>query len=166
MIPRILSNFNLIVAGQGFAGLCDEIELPTLKPKLEQHRGGGMDAPLGMDVGMEEITCSFTMAEHNPVVLQTFGLVSGAAVDLSFRGAMMDGITVTALQVDVTGVYSEQSLGTMKAGEKALLKSSVQCRFYRLTVAGGVLHEVDIVNMTRVINGVDQLAEMRAALMI
>ena len=54
--------------------------------------------------------------------------------------------------------------GTWKAGDQATLKASIAVTYYRLTVNGTDVIEIDVVNMKRIIKGVDQLASQRAAL--
>ncbi len=48
MLPKILKNFNAFVDGRGYAGRIDEISLPKLSIKTEEHRAGGMDIPVAM----------------------------------------------------------------------------------------------------------------------
>ena len=89
-VPKILKNFNLNVQGQGFAGLCDAVRLPDLRIKIDEHRAGGMDAPIPIDLGMEKIEIGFTMAEHNPMIFNQFGLQNGNAVTVNFYAALVD----------------------------------------------------------------------------
>jgi P2 family phage contractile tail tube protein len=166
MLPAIVKNFNLIVQGFGFAGRCDEVELPKLSIKVEDHRAGGMDAVAPIDMGMEKMECSFTMAEPIAPLIGQFGLINGRSVTAQFRGALVDDTTVRAMVVDVTGMYTELDSGTLKAGDKTQTKHSMALRYYRLTLAGAVLIEVDTENMVRVINGVDQMTPIRAALLM
>ena len=49
-------------------------------------------------------------------------------------------------------------------GQKAAKEYTVDCRYYRYEQDGEVIHEIDVVNMIRVINGTDRLAEIRAAI--
>ena len=42
-LPRVLKNMNLFVDGRGYAGRIDEIQLPKLTLKTEEHRAIGMD---------------------------------------------------------------------------------------------------------------------------
>jgi P2 family phage contractile tail tube protein len=163
-IPRILKNFNMFVQGNGFAGVVDEIELPKLSIHVEDHRAGGMDAPAGIDMGMEKIECNFSLAEPNPNVLVQFGLINGRSVVAQFRAAAADDLTVVPYVIDVTGMYTELDSGTLKAGDKTQLKATLQARFYRLSLEGAVIIEIDIENMTRIINGDDQMDGIRAAL--
>ena len=39
MLPKILKNFNAFVDGRGYAGRIDEISLPKLLIKTEEHYG-------------------------------------------------------------------------------------------------------------------------------
>ena len=48
-LPRVLKNMNLFVDGRGYAGRIDEIQLPKLTLKTEEHRAGGMDLPVEID---------------------------------------------------------------------------------------------------------------------
>lgn len=165
-IPRILKNFNLIVGGAGFAGLVDEIELPKLVMKVDEHRAGGMDAPAAIEMGMELPECSFSLAEHNPAVFAQFGLRDGNAVQLAFLAAAVDDRTVEPYRVDVTGMYKEIDSGTLKAGDKTPLKATLACRYFKISLAGADLIEIDVENMVRAVNGDDQMAPIRAALLM
>ena len=54
MLNDILKNMSLFVDGRGYAGNVDELNLPKLALKTEEFRGGGMDAPIEIDMGMEK----------------------------------------------------------------------------------------------------------------
>jgi P2 family phage contractile tail tube protein len=164
-LPRILKNFNLFVDGRGYAGKVDELELPDLKIKEEEHRAGGMDAPAMIDMGMEAMEMKFTLAEITLEVTSQFGLVDGAAVGITARGAMQrDGEPVVPVVANARGRIKEMGTGTWKAGDKATTECTMSLRYYRLEVGGLTTIEIDVDNMIRVIGGVDQLAQVRAAI--
>ena len=50
-LPSKLKNFNLFNDGHSYMGQVDEVVLPKLTAKMEEWRGGGMDAPV--DIGMD-----------------------------------------------------------------------------------------------------------------
>ena len=62
MLPKILKNFNAFVDGRGYAGRIDEISLPKLSIKTEEHRAGGMDIPVAIDMGMEKLEAELTFS--------------------------------------------------------------------------------------------------------
>ncbi len=162
---RVLQGFNLFVDGQGYAGKVEEIELPKLAIKSEEFRAGGMDAPIELDLGMDKLECSFTLADISASVMKYFGLGHNKPVSLTFRGAMGlgDG-TVVPVAAKVQGMMRELENGTWKPGEKPQQKATVSLKYYRYDEAGEMIHEVDVENMTRIIGGVDVMAETRAAI--
>ena len=60
MIPQTLFNTNMFVDGQSLQGDVPSLSLPKVTVKTEEYRGGGMDAPVGMDMGLEKLEASFT----------------------------------------------------------------------------------------------------------
>jgi uncharacterized protein len=164
-LPRILRNFSLYVDGIGYAGRVTEATPPTLSIQTEEFRAGGMDAPAEIDMGMEALELSFTLAEYDPAVLRQFGLLDQNAVQVALRGAMVDnGTAATPIVVNGTGHFKEYDPGNFAAGEATEASFTMGLRYYRLTIDGGVVHEIDVENMVRVINGADQLAGIRAAI--
>ncbi len=166
MLKSVLKDLNLIVDGRGYAGRIEELVPPKLTVKTEDVRAGGMDAPVQVDMGMEALTCEFTLVDYDPDVLALFGLAPGQATQLTMRGAAeneQDG-TVNPVVVNVRGRIKELDPGTWKPGEKATLKAVMTLTYYKLTYDGRELHEIDVPNMVRRIGGVDQLAARRAAL--
>lgn len=161
-IPRILKNFNLHINGVGFAGLIDEAELPEIKIKMEEHRAGGMDAPYEIDMGQETMSAKLTFAEYLPAVLKA--LNTGQRITL--RGALRrdtDGQVVPVL-VELGGRVKSFTPGSWKAGDMAKSEHEVAVDYYRWNQSGEDLFEIDVVNMIRIIGGIDQLAAERAAL--
>jgi hypothetical protein len=163
-LPKVLKNFNLFVDGRGYAGLVEELTLPKLGLKMDEHYNGGMDAPIDLEMGMSKLECDFTLSEYNGDIIKQFGLRNGAQVPLTLRGGLDDETGVTPAIVNLRGAWKDIDLGSWKAGEKAPLKVSVTLRYYKLTIGGEDMIEIDVPNMVRIINGEDQLASMREAI--
>ncbi|AHF89512.1 hypothetical protein OPIT5_03745 [Opitutaceae bacterium TAV5] len=158
---NILKNFNLFVESVGYAGNIDEMQLPNLTLKTEEYRAAGMDAPLDIDQGMEKLEASGTLSKVDEGILATFG----KSINLTARGALQSlGDTVTAVEVKMTGLVKAHEHGAWKPGEKATVKFTATLSYYKYTQGGRVVHEIDVPNMKRIVNGVDQLAEQRRAL--
>ncbi|WP_185234486.1 phage major tail tube protein [Teredinibacter franksiae] len=164
MIPKVLKNFNLFVDGRGYAGRVDEVTLPKLSLKTEEFKGGGMDVPIELDMGMNKLECDLTISEYDVEIIKMFGLREGAQVPLTMRGGLDGESGVTPVVINITGAWRDLDFGGWKAGEKAPLKVSVAARYYRLEIDGTELVEIDAENMVRKINGADQLEAMRSAL--
>ncbi len=164
-LPRTLKNFTLQVDGRGYAGRITELTLPTLTVTTEDYRAGGMDAPAQIDTGMEALEASFTLAEYEPEVLKLFGLTIQNAVNLVARGALQrNGEDAVPMVVTMNGHIKEFDPGSWSAGEMTEASFTVGLRYYRLDVDGTTYHEIDVENMERKIQGVDQLATIRTAM--
>ena len=165
MIVDVLRNMNLFVDGRGYAGRVEEVSLPKLTLVTEEYRGGGMDAPVEIDMGLEKLECDFTTSAIDADLLKAWGVSHGALLPAAFRGALVseDG-TVRGVEARVRGYVREIDWGTWKSGEKAPLKCMMSVRYYRFTHDGDVIHEIDVENMKRIVAGTDQLEAQRQAL--
>lgn len=161
----VLKNFNLFVDGRGYAGQVDEVSLPDLAIQSEDYRAGGMDAPVSLDMGQEALETSFVLTQYSADVLALWGVAQGQSVPLTVRGALesYDG-TVKPMIANMRGRIVTMARGTWTSGQKASLTITMRLDYYKETVNDVVLHEIDVVNMIRVVGGVDRLAQQRAAL--
>lgn len=161
----IRKNFNMFVDGKGYAGQVEEFNPPKLTLVTEEFRAGGMDAPVDLTMGMEKLTCDWSMKSYDRDVLSLFGVKEGVIVPVTVREALesYDG-TVTAVIRSLRGKITEIDEGTSKPGEAAMLKITMSLNYYKMTHGGRVVHEIDVENNVRIINGVDALAPIRSAL--
>ncbi|MCU4481359.1 phage major tail tube protein [Acinetobacter ursingii] len=161
----IRKNFNIFVDGKGHAGKTDECNPPELELETEEYRAGGMDAPIDITVGMKKLTADFTLNSHDRDVLSLFGVREGKSTAFTIREAMesFDG-TVTAVEHQMRGKIIKIAQGTSKPGEPPKDKYDLSLTYYKQTIGGQIVHEVDVINMVRIINGVDVLQDIRSAL--
>lgn len=165
-MKQVLTNFNLFVDGQGYAGKVKELEMPKLSPKTLDYLAGGMAAPYKVPMGiLEEMTTSFTLIAYDLATLKHFGLVCGNTVPLTARGAVCneEGVTVPVVW-NMRGHITEFDPGTWKAGEEVNIKVAVTLNYLRVEQNSQTLIEVDVENMVLIVNGQDQLAQVRSAL--
>lgn len=164
MLPRHLRNFNVMIDGVGFAGRADEVTLPTLSIATEEHRAGGMDAPVDMDLGMEAMELSIVISDYDESVMSAFGLL-GTGKAITLRGAIQrQGEDAQGVVVKMTGGLKSREVGAFQVGGKQQTTLTYNVSKYSETVNGTEICNIDVVNMTRVISGVDQLASQRRAL--
>ncbi len=164
MLPKILKNFNVFVDGRGYAGKIDEITLPKLTIKTEEYRAGGMDIPINIDMGMEKLEAELTFAEYDSELFRLFGLINNNAVSLTLRGGLQGSSDTESVVINLRGLFKELDFGSWKPAEKAMLKCTVAANYYKLTIDGKELIEIDAENTIRKIDGVDQMTSMRTAL--
>lgn len=164
MIPSILKNMSLALEGVGYLGKAEELVLPKLTLKTEEHRGGGMDAPVEIDQGMEALVSEWTMAGIERDMVARFGSYTDRLV---FRGAYQNEAgDVVPVKVQQSGRIKATDLGNWKSGEKAGTKFEATLSYLEIVIDGRQVVEIDVENMVRRIGGVDQLAAQRAAIEI
>ncbi|WP_321851452.1 phage major tail tube protein [Burkholderia diffusa] len=165
MIPETLYNCNTFVDGRSYAGRATSMTPPKLKLKTDDFRAAGMDAAVKVDQGMEALEASFAMATMEYDVLKFFGLVDQGAFNGVFRAVFKDRSgNSKGVVVYLRGMLYEVDPGEWKPGDKVDAKFNVSCDYYKLEIDGAIVHEIDIFACKRVINGVDQLADIRKKL--
>ncbi len=162
MVPQTLYNMNAHIDGLSFNGEITSLTIPKLTLKTEEHRAGGMDAPVEMDQGMEKLEASFAGKGARPEIMKFYGLADQTAFNAVFRGSFkgQKGAT-TAVVATLRGMLKESDPGDWKAGEAGEFKYAVAVSYFKLEVGGRLMYEIDPINCVRVINGVDQLASVR-----
>lgn len=161
----VIKNINLFVDGRGYAGQIDDFNPPKLSLQTEEFRGGGMDGPIDLEMGMEKLVTDFSLISYDRDVLSLWGVRKGATVPFVAREALesFDG-TVTPVKHTMRGKIIEHDPGSHKPGTAPKLKTSMSLTYYKLEHGGRLVHEIDVENMVRTIDGVDVLAEIRRAL--
>lgn len=162
-LPATLKAFTTFLNGKSYLGRCSGGTPPDLALKVMEYRDGGMDAPVEMDVGMNSLNMMISLDEPSAALTGAFGTQGQLTLRGSYEGP---GGTIIAIEHYGEGLIKEVKTNEFKAaGEKTGDQAgTMNCQYYRLTHDGQVLVEVDLVNGTRAINGVDQLAGRRAAL--
>lgn len=165
-LPRKLKNFMLFNSGLAYQGEVPELVLPKLTRKTEDYRGGGMNGPVKSDMGMEALEMDWTAAGYLVDVLKQWGAIRHDGVMLRFAGALQadDAEAVIPIEVVVRGRHTEVDFGTAKAGEKTEIKIKTAISYYKLTVEGATVIEIDFVNMVEIVDGNDLMEAVRAAI--
>jgi hypothetical protein len=165
MLPRVLKNFTAYIDGRGYIGRVETVTLPELTINAAEYRGGGMDAPVDLDMGMAKLDAQIVLAEYNPDVIKLFGLFS-ANTPVVLRGAShRQGETADVpVVIRLVGGIKQLSRAQWQAGTNSAMTISVNANIYQEIIGGETLVDIDIINSKRIIGGVDQLAGVRAAL--
>lgn len=165
-LPKKLKYLNLFNNGNSYLGLVSSLTLPKLTRKLENYRGGGMSGSVAVDFGLDDdaLTLEWSIGGLDELVLQQWGSTSD--IPLRFAGSLQRDDTgdISAVEVMMRGRHKEFDFGEYKQGEDTETKVTTQCTYFKLTIDGKELIEIDTVNMVEIVNGVDRLAEHRTAL--
>lgn len=165
-LPSKLKGFNLFHNGENFAGKIAEVTLPKLTRKMEDYQGGGMSGPVKVDFGQEGIQMEWTGGGFLKPVLQQYGALKHDAVLLRFAGGYQaeDSERYDAIEVVVRGRHMEIDPGTAKAKEDTAFKVTTVASYYKLSVNGETIIEIDFVNMIENMNGTDLMQALRTAI--
>lgn len=165
-LPRVLKNFNLFNDAASYMGVAEEVKLPKLSRKTADFRGGGMNGPVDIDLGQEKLELEFTCAGVVLGIYQQYIKNKVDGVMVRFAGAYQEDVTgaVQAVEVVVRGRHKEIDSGDAKAGEKGKTSVKMSLSYYKLTIDGVEVIEIDLMNMIERVAGVDVLADQRKAI--
>lgn len=161
-LPDSLKGWTAFVDGFGQAGVSAGGKLPVIKFKTDEHKDGGMDAPEDIALGLEKLEWELTLNKLSPIAMKMIGRPD---VPITLRGSMEDEAgnkrpVVAQLRTPVHEVDN----GEWGEAKKVELKLKGTATYYRLTIGGDEIYEIDVRGLVRRIGGVDQLAQRRANL--
>lgn len=164
-LPKKLKHMNIFNDGNSHQGEASSVTLPNLTRKLEAFRAAGMDGPVKVDLGHGDdgIQLSYTLGGWSLITLRQFGAIRADGVMLRFMGSVQRDDTgdVSAVEVVVRGRHEEINFGDAAPGEDTEHEITVTCSYYRLTVDGEVIIEIDLLNFVFIVDGVDMLEAHR-----
>ena len=160
--PRTIRNFNGFIDGVSYAGRIIEGKAPDLKLSLAAHRGGGMDGIVNQDMGMEAMKAEATFAEWSPALITLFGTRRRMVLRPAAMGE--DDFSADTNIMTLGGRWSSTDFGSLKPGSDAPLKVTLEVDYFRMVQNNVELFEIDVRAGKRVVNGVDQLAQLRASM--
>ena len=165
---HILQGFTMFINGSDFGLDCEEVELPIPTPLTQEYRGGGMD--LGATTPMaaiEALEVTVKMAGHSPEIMKLMALAPGRTSRVTFRGGVlreMDGGIATHLAI-IEGCLNGGSRDRWQRGEKSGVEFVINgIKYFRYEADSEIIHELQQWPPRRIVNGVDQLAELNQAL--
>ena len=165
-LPKKLKFYQLAADGVGYLHEVPELTLPTLARNMVDYQTGGMDSPIKSDMGGQPLTMDWTLGGMVPEIFGQFGAQKHDAVALRFSGAYQsdDSEAVQSVQVIARGRHSEIAPGNAKKGEDTAIKVTSELSYYRLTIDGKDIVEIDVMNLVYKVKGVDLYAPHRNAL--
>ena len=161
-MPNKLINLNAFVDGRGHIGEIAEFEEPKIAIKMEEHRGGGMIGPVMIDMGIEALEASITMAGHVAYLIRKFGTTDVEGVRTRLVGAYRrdDGSKPQSVEIYLGGRFQEMDMGSAKAGDDTEHKYKFPCAYYRRVVDGRTEIEIDMQRGVFVVDGIDRYGEI------
>jgi P2 family phage contractile tail tube protein len=165
-VVKQFRNMNAFFDGINYAGQVDEFHPPQLEVMTEPYKSGGMDVPVLLDMGMEPLEGRLIINGYEQSAFAGFGLADAKATTMRVLGGLEDyDGTTSSVEWIMTGNVTTLGMGRIRGrGETPRTMISIACVEYQIIQAGITIIDIDVLNMTRLINGVDRLAELRAAI--
>lgn len=159
-VPNVLKDFTGFVDGFGTAGKITKLSLPKLAIKTDEHRGGGMDGSVEIDMGLDKMEAGAEFAEYLPDLMA----VLGTGKLLTARGSIEGPDGKIPVVAKMRGLWKEVDMGDWQPGDKSSLKMATAVNVYKLIIGARTVFDIDVAAGKRIIDGIDQLAQRRANL--
>lgn len=165
-LPNSLKNFNVFADGISYMGVVEEVKLPKLTRKMEAFRAGGMDGEVDIDLGQEKLEIEQTLGGFVADAYKAYGVTKAGGVLLRFAGAFQrdDTGAIQAVEIVCRGRHAEIDPGTAKGGDKNNTTVKSTLTYYKLTVDGTDVIEIDLLSFLFIVDGVDMLEAQRRAI--
>jgi uncharacterized protein len=165
-LPKKLVNLMLFNEGEAYLGTVESVTRPKLSRKTEEWQGGGMNAPLEINMGLEALTMEWQVGGFDVKAYQQFGETTVGGLGLRFVGAHQRADTgdVDSVEIIVRGYHKEVDGGEAKTTEGGATKVTSTLSYYKLVVNDVTEVEIDVLGMVESYRGNDVLAAIRDAL--
>lgn len=161
----ILVNMALFMNGTSYVGNVDNVDPPKLAATTEEFRGGGMNGPIEITTGHEALRMSAEVINYSEEVFSLFNLAEGTSTSFTIRGALKSwNGGIKPIKWICRGKVVEIDPQNLKPGTPPRAKLTVALSYMQLTIGTTVVQEIDVINMTQIINGVDVLQDIASAL--
>lgn len=158
-------NMALFMDGTSYIGNVDNIDPPKLTATTEEFRGGGMNGPVEITTGHEALRFGAEVINYSEEVFALFSLAEGSTKSFTIRGALKSWNNSTKpIKWNCRGKVIEIDPQNVKPGTPPRAKLTVALDYMQLTIGTTVVQEIDVINMTQIINGVDVLYDVANAL--
>ncbi len=167
-IPEVINDFNLYLSGNKLAGMTGEVALPDFESMTSTTSGNGIlgeyEAIVIGHYGSMEQEIPFRCINED-----YFRMISpSTAVELMLRGAIQqtDKATLSESEVGMRVVFRGRckkiAIGTVKQREQMGSSITLELTYIKVEMGGKERVCLDKLNSIFRINGVDQLAKIRA----
>lgn len=164
-LPLNLKGFNLFVDGEDKYGLVVDVTRPKIARKTEDYTPGGAMTELTVVHGFEKLELEITCKGYDAEMLKS--MVSSIAGKLiRYQGALQqeDESGYRVLKGEARGRIIEADPGSDKQSEGGEHKFKLALTYWKETLDGEPIAEIDVLGNKAVFGGVDERAGLRKAL--
>ena len=164
-MPKVLKGFNLFVDGVSQYGVVVDITRPKISRQTETYTPGGAMTEMTVVHGFEKLTMEITSKGYDADMLKSMSGSIGGKL-LRYQGALQeeDGTGYQVLKGEARGRITEADPGSDKQGEGGEHKFTVELVYWKQSVDGEPIVEIDVIANKAVFGGIDERAGLRGAL--
>ncbi len=165
-LPKKLKNFGVFGDGESWIGEIPSVTLPTITKKVEEYRAGGMHGPVEIDLGHEKLEMKLKSGGLKVALIAMLGSQTVGANIFRFAGAYQEDASgvVSAVEVIARGRLKEWNPNEAKAGDDNDHDFTIALSYYKVTVDGAELLEIDVPGMVFKTGGTDIYSAIRFAI--
>ncbi len=163
-----VTNANVYVEGKSCQGQAEEVTLPIVKQKLEEHKGLGLLAPMEYPSGLDKMESKIKWAGLYPDAMAKLANPF-KRVQIQVRGNMeIYDSQGRKEEKPVLATFlasgKESQGGTYKQNTNTAPESNLSVYYYKLVAGGKTIVEVDLDNTIYVVDGEDMVAGFKGNL--
>lgn len=164
-MPKILKSFNLFVDGENQVGVVVDITRPKITRKTEDYAPGGGMTEMTIVHGFEKLEMEITSKGYDADLLRSMSSTIGGKI-LRYQGALQqeDSGEYRELKGEARGRIIEADPGSDKQGEGGEHKFKLALVYWKETVDGEEVLELDVLGNKASFGGKDERAGLRKAL--
>ena len=170
-MANIASQFmdlNVFFQDGNWAGRVEGYTPPELSSQVEEYRASGMHGSVALRTGQDLMESEIVFKGHHQEIYTSWGVMAGDNnhQEIVVRGALRDyegeikNIVFTQTG-PIVKVMGDQIQGQGEVPEMTVTQNP---HYFKVEYNGTEVVEIDIINSTQKINGVDQLEAIRDAL--
>lgn len=167
-LPRKLKHMNMYLAGESWAGIVESFTPASLARQTEAFRGGGMGGGVKVDMGFEAdaLDTQCVIGGFDDRILRHHAKETIDGLQVRFAGSYQRDDTgeVVAVEVVQRGRILNDDQGEQKGGESNQTTVSFANTYYKVTVNGETIREVDLVAKIDIVDGEDRMEKHRNAI--
>lgn len=164
-VEKIL-NANIYLDDVNHVGKAEEVEVPKISIATTEHKSLGMIGPLELFGGVEKLELKIKWGAHHKEVLTTFSPTKANKITVRAAQQAYENSSVVAtkqVRCVAVGRIKENAPSPLKQNE-GTVETTFACDYYKKTVDGVDVCEVDIPNSIFKINGEDCYEDVRSCL--
>ena len=161
-----ITNAGVYIDGNSFIGRAEEIELPNIKVKTNEHKPLGLIGSIELPAGLEKMEAKIKWNSlYKDVLVKSANPFK--AVSIQCRGSLEEydssgRASEKPAIAYLTGIFKETPGGNFKQHEPVKGDSSMSISYYKLTIDNEDIYEIDVTANIFKVNGEDILANYRS----